>query len=240
VHEELLPGGNSTRVSRVGETVRRATGPWTPAVHELLAVLRAAGIDEVPEPLGVDDAGREVLSYLPGVVGHHPLPDWLWRPSVLEETGALLRRIHDASVPLVGRDAHWQLPTHEPAEVICHNDFAPYNLVFDAESVVGAIDWDFASPGPRLWDLAYLAYRIVPLTMDDWGDGFSPVARDERLRRLLRAYGVDSPPREVLTVLSRRLVELADFTDRAAERLSRPDMEEHARLYRRDAAQLSL
>jgi hypothetical protein len=41
-------------------------------------------------------------------------------------------------------------------------------------------------------------------------------------------------------VLSRRLVELADFTDRAAERLSRPDMEEHARLYRRDAAQLSL
>ncbi|MFF3601870.1 phosphotransferase, partial [Kitasatospora indigofera] len=105
-------------------------------------------------PLGFDDAGREVLSYLPGDVGHHPLPDWLWRSSVLEESAALLRRIHDASVPLVARDAHWQLPTHEPVEVICHNDVAPYNLVFTDGRVSGIIDFDTASPGPRIWDLA--------------------------------------------------------------------------------------
>ncbi len=32
--------GNEGRVVRVGETVRRPVGPWTPAVHLLLAHLR--------------------------------------------------------------------------------------------------------------------------------------------------------------------------------------------------------
>lgn len=34
--EEPLRGGNSAIVTRVGDTVRRPTGPWTPAVHLLL------------------------------------------------------------------------------------------------------------------------------------------------------------------------------------------------------------
>jgi hypothetical protein len=56
--EVLLAGGNSADVVRIGDTVRRVAGPWTPSVHRLLRMLRAAEITEVPEPLGFDDRGR--------------------------------------------------------------------------------------------------------------------------------------------------------------------------------------
>jgi hypothetical protein len=34
--EVELDGGNANRVVRIGDTVRRPAGPWTPAVHCLL------------------------------------------------------------------------------------------------------------------------------------------------------------------------------------------------------------
>lgn len=51
----------------------------------------------------------------------------------------------------------WQSPTREPAKVVCHNDFAPYNTDFRDRRLTGVIDWDMASPDPRVRDLSYLA-----------------------------------------------------------------------------------
>ena len=51
---------------RIGETVHRPAGSWTPTVHALLCHIRARGFHLAPEPLGVDARGREVLSYLDG------------------------------------------------------------------------------------------------------------------------------------------------------------------------------
>lgn len=66
--EELrLPGGNVGGAVRVRDTVRRPTGPWTPAVHALLRHLDGR-IEGVPRVLGYDEHGREALSYLPGEV----------------------------------------------------------------------------------------------------------------------------------------------------------------------------
>ena len=56
------------------------------------------------------------------------------------------------------------MPGDLPAEVVCHNDFAPYNVVFDDGGPVGVIDWETAAPGARVWDVAYAAYRWVPLS----------------------------------------------------------------------------
>jgi hypothetical protein len=232
--EEALAGGNSTVVSRVGQTVRRGSGPWTPAVHAYLDVLRAAGIDEVPEALGMDQCGREVLTYVPGDAAHYPLPEWVWNPSIMHEAGRLLRRIHDASTGLAEADMEWQLPTHQPVEVVCHNDVAPYNMVFDDGHLVGIIDFDTASPGPRVWDLAYLAYRLVPVG-ENGGDGAPN--EDERLGRLdllIEAYGQLFGHGIVFETLAGRLDELADFTDGRAAATGRTEFLGHAAMYRRD------
>lgn len=41
-------------------------------MHALLAHLRTAGFEGAPRPLGIDDRGREALSFIPGTV---PWPD---------------------------------------------------------------------------------------------------------------------------------------------------------------------
>jgi hypothetical protein len=41
--EIRLDGGNAGGAVRVGDTVRRTAGPWTPAVHALLAHLAGKG-----------------------------------------------------------------------------------------------------------------------------------------------------------------------------------------------------
>ncbi|MEJ1155422.1 hypothetical protein [Microbacterium marmarense] len=126
--EEHLSGGNMSPVLRSGATVRRETGEWTPAVHELLNTMTS--IDEVPAVIGLDDANREVLTFLPGETLAGADPAVLWSESVLTSAAQLLRRMHDASVELVDdRSLVWRSPSHRPTEVICHNDFAPYNLI---------------------------------------------------------------------------------------------------------------
>jgi hypothetical protein len=57
VAEEQLDGGNIDGAVRVGDTVRRAAGPWTPAVHALLAHLVAKAFPGAPRPLGGALAG---------------------------------------------------------------------------------------------------------------------------------------------------------------------------------------
>ena len=151
--EVPLPGGHMNTVVRVGDTVRRTTGPWTPTIHALLRHIRANGFTLGPEPLGIDERGREILSFVAGETPHSPLPDWLFSDAMLDAVGRMVRAYHEAVRGFVAPpDAVWQLPAHEPVEVVCHNDIAPYNLVFDGERLTGVIDWDVASPGPRVWD----------------------------------------------------------------------------------------
>ncbi|HYI33413.1 MAG TPA: phosphotransferase, partial [Glaciibacter sp.] len=150
-------------VERSGDTVLRDAGPWTPTVHRYLDYLTMAGVDWAPRPLGIDGR-RERLSYVHGDVPLYPMPDWVWSEEVLTDGARRLRQLHDASIGFGLDDAVWQSPAKVPAEVICHNDFSPHNLAFVDGAFVGAIDFDMCSPGPRLWDIAYFATRVVPLT----------------------------------------------------------------------------
>lgn len=64
---EVLQDDPHRRVVRVGDTVRRPMHPWSASVHELLRHLAEVGFPYSPRVLGVDEAGREVLSYVAGV-----------------------------------------------------------------------------------------------------------------------------------------------------------------------------
>lgn len=243
-HEEVLTGGNMTAVVRVGDTVRRTAGPWTPTIHAFMNHLRASGFTMVPQPLGLDDRGREIISLLPGAPATYPLPDFAWSEATLTAVARTLRAFHDASLGFTAPPGGgWQWPALDPAEVICHNDFAPYNLMFEDGTLTGVIDLDLASPGPRVRDMAYTAYRFVPLADPANPDVPFPgaEAQAQRLAAFCAAYG--EPRVESLDLLASaiaRLRELVAFIEREAAAgdpaqqavLSRGDV----RIYRRDIA----
>ncbi len=161
-HEEKLTGGNiADSVVRLGMTVRKPVTKATPTVHCFLDHLRLAGYDGCPQALGVNEQGRQVLEFIPGPVvhkaGHNIRTD-------LHRVGTLIRAFHDAAVPFIPpTDALWDpLTASSGHEIICHNDLAPWNLIIGTERLV-FIDWDNASPGTRLWDLAWSAISFPPV-----------------------------------------------------------------------------
>ena len=244
--EEVLTGGNTTAVTRVGDTVRRASGPWSPTIHALLRHLRANGVDWVPEPYGFADDGREILTHLPGTAPQDPMSDWVWDDATLVQAAQRMRELHDATAGVVLEgprltEAVWWLDAHEPREVVCHNDFAPYNFVFDADHcLTGVIDWDTASPGPRVWDAAYLAYRLVPLSAPGNADLLASELpeRRRRLRLLTRTYGDGLDLADLGATAVTRLLDLADFTERRADG-GAEHVRPHVAGYRADARWLT-
>ena len=232
---EVELGGAPSHVRRRGGVVTRVAGPWTASVHALLRHLLGAGL-LVPEPFGVE-ADREVLRFVLGDVPSEPYGADVWTDESLRAAGALLRRIHDATEGFVLRGARWQLQAVEPQEVMCHNDLAPYNTVFRDGLPVGAIDWDTASPGPRIRDIAYVAYRWVPLQAPTHGNG--PTDRGERGRRLalfLAAYSTDVGERAVVEAALERVRDLRSHATERAE--VDESVREHLPLYDADVAYL--
>ena len=181
--EERSLGGNLNDAVRIGDTVHRRAGPWTPSVHALLRFLEREGFD-APRVIGTDAKGREILGFIEGEVypGHPvPLPDAVFREDHMVGAARHLRRYHDLVaqfVPPAG--AWWRLVSPEPHEIICHNDWSPWNALFRDGRYALTLDWDLAGPGPRLWDVANAAFCWVPLIA-----GATAVPDvDERARRL--------------------------------------------------------
>jgi Ser/Thr protein kinase RdoA (MazF antagonist) len=213
---------------RLGATVRKRAQPQSATIQRLLSHVRAQGVTWVPEPLGTDEQGRDVWSFIAGEVVHDQ-PSWLWSIDLLTTVARRLREWHDATATFERRpDDVWWWPGKLPAEVICHVDFAPYNHVFQDGRFVGAIDFDICYPAPRLWDLAYTAYRYLPLTPhvdDDVDDGssartrLSPPEIHDRIAALLDAYAMRDrhlrySASALLGYVSPRLIAMADWCDR--------------------------
>lgn len=89
---EAMAGGNTAPVVRVGDTVRRVAGPWTPNVAALMTGLRASGVPGVPEHRGFDEQGREVVEFVEGDVPVHRMPPWVWTDEVLRDVARGLSR----------------------------------------------------------------------------------------------------------------------------------------------------
>lgn len=206
---EPLGGGGLTPVVRIGDTVRRPTGCWTPAVHALLRHLEATGFPGAPRVLGFDQTGREILTYVEGGDATHSDDE-------LAACARLVHAYHEAAASFAApARAHWQSMVGAPADgdVICHNDLSPANTVYDEDGPRAFIDWDLAAPAPRLWDIAYAVYRFVPLYDDASCDrlGVPVRPRGPRIRLFCDAYGLVDRAQLFATVVARltSLVETA-------------------------------
>lgn len=145
--EEIpLLGGSLTSVVRVGQTVRREARECSEVVLELLRHLEVQGFEGAPRALGLDEQGREMLTFIEGDVGVG-LPPYVWHDEVLGHVGRLMRRYHDLASTFRPTEARWQIPPLEPMETICHNDITPWNTVFRSGVPFAFIDWDYAAPG---------------------------------------------------------------------------------------------
>lgn len=149
----------------------------------LLRHFEAVGFAGSPWPLGVDEAGREVLSFIDGEVhvAEPGRPEQHLSDAQLASAARLVRRFHDAT-------AGSELAAG--AEVICHGDLGPHNTVFAGQEAVGLIDWDEGvAPGARLVDLAHAVWCFV-----DVGEhgGFTEDQR-RRVRLMCDAYGWRDP-----------------------------------------------
>lgn len=212
--EVPLPGGNvSGDVVRVGRTVRKPSGPWTPAVDAFLCHLEGVGFEGAPRSFGVDERGRHVLEWIDGEVTNPYETKWASSPTLME-IGGLIRRLHDASdgfVPPV--DACWQeVAAPVEANLIAHNDLAAWNFVH-GRSRRAFIDWDLAAPSSRIWDLAWTVQSFAGIAA-----GADIAAVGSKVGALVDGYGLDDADRrDLAALLERRYEAMYDLLRRGHE-----------------------
>ncbi|MGW0801605.1 aminoglycoside phosphotransferase family protein [Nonomuraea sp. NPDC002799] len=221
-HPEIpLAGGDVTEgVVRARDTVRRPIGPNAPLVHALLRHLEEVGFAGTPRFLGVDAAGREVLTFVPGEVAGRPRPEWIADERRLASVGRLVRDYHDAVAgfvlpegvrPALGFTESPGIPPvpSYPVELVGHMDYTPDNIVFRDGVAAALIDFDVARPVSRVDEMVNTMLYWAPLA--DPADA-DPLLREvdvpRRCRILADAYGMPDADRaravEVAVLRTRR------------------------------------
>ncbi|AJD89672.1 aminoglycoside phosphotransferase [Jeotgalibacillus malaysiensis] len=242
LQELELTGGNISKVVRSGNTVRREMKEGSERIHKLLLHLEAKGYPYSPQFLGIDEQGREILTFIDGEAGNYPAKSYMWSDENLRKIAAMLRDYHEAVSDFAFDESWTSLPrAPEGREVICHNDFAIYNLIFRDSEVCGVIDFDVAAPGPVSWDVAYTLYTCVPLSRFYLAESGEKIKTDsaEQLRRIevfLKAYGKEFG--NILDVVIRRLEALCQLITEKAEAgdpaFRKMQVEGHIEHYRED------
>jgi len=214
--EQVLAEGGVTRVVRLGDTVRRPVRPFTGTVQSFLRHLRAQGVEFVPEPLGYDDQGREVLRFVPGDVPLEPLPNWAttkpFSPNWLASSAYCTMPQQDGlrHVTRYGAASQAFLPWSWPPlfdapELVSHQDYCPGNVVFREGLPKAFIDFDLARPTTRVADCVNALYWWVPLLHPaDRPPSLAGADAGHRVR-VSDAYGMSHEQRaQVLPVAVRR------------------------------------
>lgn len=211
--------GNISEVYRDGNIVYRDLKPQSKTIFRLLLHLEKKGIPFTPRFLGLNNENQEVLTFVEGeTIEDYPIRDDIQSKIITNQMAAkMLREYHDATLDFKNRpDDIWFLNYEGELykEVICHNDFAPYNVTFKDNKPIGLIDFDTACPAPRIWDVAYAVYRFVPLSMEvydpntkkyrEYNRELDSSERKLLLNTFLEVYGIG----DVLEVLRNVLIRL--------------------------------
>lgn len=148
--------------------------------------------------MGIDEQGREIISYIEGYV---PASLGMWSDNQLITAAKFIHRFHDvtAGSNIAGN-----------GEVVCHNDLSPCNFVFVNDKPVAIIDFDAASPGSRVSDLAYAAW----LWLDIGNDEITPEEQKRRLNLFAEAYGYSDIESIINMMMSRQKLLLQEGLNR--------------------------
>jgi hypothetical protein len=216
VDYESLDGGREGKIKKSGEKVIRPANVWSSDVHRFLEFLISKGFKFVPKPYGFTEDNEEILSYVPGTAVNFPLPKIFMNDEMIIGAAKLLKNYHDKGRDYIKElrgDEKWMLPEVKPAEVMCHGDFAPYNVTLIDEKPTGIIDFDTLHPGPALWDIAYAVYRWVPFTSPENPDHYDDTPEQIRKMKVFSdSYGVTAEQREELpSMMVKRLTALVEF-----------------------------
>jgi len=204
--EEILLGGTMNDVARVGDTVRRQVKHhWQhqkghPQVHLYLQFLEKKGMAGVPRFLGIDEHGREILSYVPGETAESGLgfdATCLHSDQAICDMARFMRKLHDISVdflPIALKNG-WSNPQLPKSsyETICHGDAAIWNFALVDKRIAGIFDFDQACPGSRAWDLTLTLFSAVLVSCYDYVPSKHEDDTRWRIRLFFDAYGMKCP-----------------------------------------------
>jgi thiamine kinase-like enzyme len=220
--EEKLEGGNISSVAKIGKTVRRNQNKYSNSIHELLKYLEKSNYHFSPRYLGTDEKNREILTYIEGEVGNDPVKNYIRSTDMITMIAKEMRQFHDQTKEFYkSTNLTWQInyPNTNENEVICHNDFAPYNTVFRNEEPVGLIDFDMCGPGPINWDIAYSLFTYIPLS-SYWEDENGKTIRynrnehmkdrKEKIQVFFESYGIEMT-KKIMDMVIFRIEYLKDF-----------------------------
>jgi len=188
---------NRGRLLRRGDAVVRPLGEDQATERVLTAV--APIFDGAPSPLGRDGEGRLLIEWVEGEALELLGDRGANGRAVLESVGLLLRRLHDATESIASSLSESSSGLSDPsgrAEVICHNDPTPGNIVFREGIAVALIDWEYAATGRRAWDLATALRFWSPLRHpENLRPGEETLDFLARARWLLGGYGASQSQR---------------------------------------------
>ena len=172
-----LTGGHTPGVVRVGDTVRRPLQPGSDRIHRLLAHFENCGFGGTPRFLGVDERGREILSFIDGLAPPHN--GFRLTEQGIRAGARLIRRVHDLTNGTEFAAG---------SEVACHPNLSQPNFIFRDMILVAIIDWEGTHPGTRLHNFADFLWAFVHPAL--YGEG-EPAA--QMLRVAADAYGWTGP-----------------------------------------------
>lgn len=167
-------GESKQKVVRVGDTVRKEPAENCDFIRKVMIELTNNDFHYSPRYLGMDDKGREIMTYIDGEQMNHTEISF----DLIKQTLVVLRKFHDifSKSELSGGE-----------ETLLHSDFSPWNLIVKDKKLVGVLDFDDVRPGKRIYDVANVCWTFLDIGSND--SNFTEEEVYKYLPILIDAYG---------------------------------------------------